>query len=346
MKKGNSANLPLSPKITLELNVQPEHNLFERYLSFENYQGKFKRLKVSFKKQSGLIWESSGFPDGISILESLVNPGNRSYWDKMYFENRGGTTRLDIKSLKIVMVYADPAGSSPHGSALIVNGLDLSKVNHAEIPMVDWPINMILLEGYDAIDLNEFRKRSLHKWGGLINGDHALVRQAIEDFGKSGSDGTDEFGSNPKYNPDLDNLCTEFVTWYYYENNIKVNGKSVRDVHYGQQLREMFEAAGKLYRYNSGNNLQGFVHAVTGEKYTPKAGDYLERRGPEGSEHSMILYRWLPKDLSSPKSDDHQNQALVINGPWPVTLRLVKVHKDETASGDGLPKDYWLGRID
>jgi hypothetical protein len=346
MKKGDPKNYPLEPKITLEMNSQPIHNNFSRYLSFEDHTGAVKRLKVKFKKQTGLTWEADSFPDGIGTLQSLVHTGNRSYWDKLYLENRGGTTTLPIKHLKIVMVYDNPPGSSPHGSNHVVNGLDLSDIDHAEIPIVDWEINMDLLSGYDKIDLTEFRKRSLYKWAGLTADDPDYVRAAIEDCGKSGSDGNDQYGSNPKYRAEIDNLCSEFVSWYYHEENVKVNGQSLRDITYAQQLHDLFKAEGKLYRYNSGNNLQDFVHAETGERYIPKSGDYLERRGPDGAEHSMIMYRWLPKDPSAAKADDQLNQALVINGPWPVTLRLVKIHKDEKATGEGNPKDFWLGRID
>jgi hypothetical protein len=205
---------------------------------------------------------------------------------------------------------------------------------------------MNLMSGYDKMDLSEFRKRSLHNWTGLTSDDPPFVRRAIEDVGKSGSDGSDNYDNNPKYGGAVNNLCSEFVSWYYYENNEKVNGKSLRDIVGAQQLHDLFKAEGKLYRYNSGTNLQAFVHAETGEQYTPKSGDYLERRGPDGAEHSMIMYRWLPKDPSATKADDQLHQALVINGPWPVTLRLVKIHKDEKASGEGYPKDFWLGRID
>lgn len=346
MKKGDPANYPLEPKITIEMSSQPANNNFSRYLSFEDHTGAFKRLKVKLKKKSGLTWEADSFPNGIGVLESLVHSGNRSYWDKLYLENRGGSTTLPIKHLKIVMVYNNPPGSSPHGSNHIVNGLDLSLVNHAEIPIVDWEINMGLLSGYDKIDLSEFRKRSLYNWTGLNSDDPDFVRAAIEDCGKSGSDGSDQYGSNPKFGGAINLLCSEFVSWYYYEHNIKVNGQSLKDIVGTQQLHDLFKAEGKLYRYNSGNNLQDFVHNTTGQVYIPKPGDYLERRGPNGAEHSMIIYRWLPKDPSASKADDQLHQALVINGPWPVTLRLVKIHKDEKATGDGNPKDYYLGRID
>ncbi len=100
-------------------------------------------------------------------------PGHRSYWDNLFFENRGGTTTLFIRHLKLVMRYADPPGSSPKG------------INHAEIPMVDWDLNMSLLAGDDEIDLTEFAKRSLHGWAGLADSDPGVVRRAVHDVGKS-----------------------------------------------------------------------------------------------------------------------------------------------------------------
>jgi hypothetical protein len=245
------------------------------------------------------------------------------------------------------MNYDNPAGSSPHGSDHVVNGVDLSEVNHANIPIVDWNIYKDLKAGYHKLSLNSYRSASLYKWAGIgASNDPAFVRAAARDLGKSGSDGSDNYGSNPKYGgTDSNYLCSEFVSWYYYHYGIKVNGKSLRDITTTQQLHDLFKAEGTLYRYNSGNYLQDFVHATTGETYIPQAGDFLERRGPDGAEHAMIMLRWLPKDPSSLNSNDRLNQALVINGPAPVTLRLVKIHKDETATGENYPKDYYLGRI-
>lgn len=240
------------------------------------------------------------------------------------------------------MNYDNPAGSSPHGSDHVVNGIDLSEVNHAKIPIVDWNIYRTLNSGYHKISLGYYRTRSLYKWVGIGRGDPDFVRAAVRDIGKSGSDGSDNYGSNPKYGSgDIDFMCSEFVSWYYYQYGIKVNGASLRDITYAQQLHDLFKAEGTLYRYNSGNYLQDFVHSVTQEIYIPQPGDYLERRGPDGAEHSMIMLRWLPKDPGSSNANDRLNQALVINGPAPVTLRLVAIHKDETDN----EKDYWLGRI-
>ncbi len=132
------------------------------------------------------------------------------------------------------------------------------------------------------------------------------------------------------------------MSWYYHEQNIKVNGKSLRDIVGAQQLHDLFKAEGTLYRYNSGTHLQDFVHAETNERYIPQPGDYLERRGPDGAEHSMIMYRWLPGDPSAANSHDRYNRAIVFNGPWPVTLRLVRIHEDEINDN----KDFWLGKID
>ena len=56
----------------------------------------------------------------------------------------------------------------------------------------------------------------------------------------------------------------------------------------------------------------------------------------------MIMYRWLPGEAHAANTHDRYNRAIVLNGPWPVTLRLVRIHEDEINDG----KDFWLGRID
>jgi hypothetical protein len=332
MVQGAPENYPLEPVIVLEMAEEPIHSSFSRELTFEDHAGLRKRLTVAFTKTGPLRWESDSFPDGIGALTSLVDEGNRSYWDHILLENQGGTTALNIAHLQIVMRYSNPPGSSPVG------------INHAEVPVVDWPIGMELLSGQDEINLDEFARRSRYAWAGIATTDPTVVRMALADLGTSGSDGPgqDQYGSNPKFGAGVDLLCSEFVSWYYHHAGVEVNGSSVRDITGTQQLHDLFEAEGSLYRYNSGTNLQSFVHAVTGERYTPKPGDYLERRGPDGAEHSMIMYRWLPGNPSAAATNDRFNRAIVINGPWPVTLRLVHIHQDELNEG----KDFWLGRVD
>ena len=345
-EKEDHRQFPMEPTITLTTSEPLSISSCTRYLSFQDHTGAWKRLKMKLRKQSSLEWEATSYPDGIDELISMVNKGNRSYWDWMFLENRGGKTSIPIDHLKIVMNYDDPPGSSPRQSDHIIDGLDLNEIRHGEIPIVDWHIGMTLLGGYDLIDLNEFRKRSLHKWAGLKNTDPDFVRRAVEDMGKSGSDGSDQYGSNPKYGPEIDNLCSEFVTWYYHESGETVDGKSVRDIDFTGDLHEMFADEGTLYRYDSSSR-EAFVHAKTGAEYVPQSGDWLERRGPDGAEHSMIMYRYLPKDPNSGDETDRENMALVINGPWPITLRLVKLQLDETVpNDDGEVKDYWVGRID
>ena len=332
MKQGSEQNFPKEPIVVLDMSEQPAHSSFTRQLTFQNHAGQRKRLSIEFRKTGALRWEAGSFPEGIEALRSLVNTGNRNYWDRIYLENRGGRTTLPIGHAKIVMRFQDPPGSSPAG------------MNHAEIPIVDWPIGMQLYSGTDEICLDEFARRSRYAWAGTSESDPRVVRMVAEDLGKSGSDGQgqDQYGSNAKYGGEIGYLCSEFVSWYYYEADIKVNGKSLRDIVGAQQLHDLFKAEGTLYRYNSGSSLQAFVHATTGARYTPQPGDYLERRGPGGAEHSMIMFRWLPGDPSAPSSGDRFNRAIVFNGPWPVTLRLVRIHEDEINNS----KDFWLGKID
>jgi hypothetical protein len=324
----DTREVPIKPQITLEMFEQPTHAAFDRYLTFENHAGRRKRLRVLFKKTGALRWEVDRFPEGIDVLESLTDTGNRSYWDHMYLENRGGTTVLPIEKIQIVIRYDDAPGSSA-----------------TEFPVVDSVVHMELLSGNDEICLDEFARRSRYMWAKLLASDPPVIRMIAQDLGKSGSDGQgdDQYGHNPKYRARTSKLCSEFVSWYYYEADIKVNGKSLANIVETQELHDLFAAEGTLYRYDCNANVQSFVHAETNARYTPKPGDYLERRAENEADHSMIIYRWRPGNPSISAGDyRHYNRAKVFNGPWPVTTRNVFIEKDEVDRGI----DYWLGRID
>ena len=92
-------------------------------------------------------------------------------------------------------------------------GYSPEHLNHAEIPIVDWPIGMQLLSCYDEINLDQFARRSRYASAGLEDTDPAVVRMVLDDLGKSGSDGKgqDSYGDNPKYGGAVDNLCSEFA---------------------------------------------------------------------------------------------------------------------------------------
>lgn len=347
MQTGKKENYPLAPEIILELSEQIASRNFSRYLTFESASGERKRLKVRFRHKEDLIWEATDFPNGLAALHSLVDPGNRELWDHIYLENRGGRMSLPIRHLKLVMVYDNPPGTNPKVSDHLIDGMDLAEINHKRIPLVDWEINMELLTGFDRISLDEFRIRTLYKWAHISEADPEFVRAAVRDFGKSGSDGFDKHGKNPKYGGQIRLLCSEFVSWYYYQYGIQVHGKSLRDIEGTQQLHDLFEAEEELYAYKDEGETGGFFNTKTGERYLPQPGDYLERRGPNGAEHSMMIYRWLPKDPTSWNDSDREDMALVINGPWPVTLRLVRIERDEAnESGDNYPKQYFVGKVD
>jgi hypothetical protein len=331
-KQQDEKHYPLEPSIVLEFSVQPEHSSFTRYLTFQDCRRHRKRLPVAFRRTDALRWEADSFPEGIDVLRSLADQGNRTYWDHMFLENRGGRTTLRIQRLQIIMRYDNPPGLSPEN------------VNHAEIPIVDRTLRKTLYAGNSEIRLDPYARSSRRTWCGLLATDPYVIRAVADDVGKSGSDGPgqDRYGRNPKYGAGLDNLCSEFVSWYYHQASITVNGKSLRDIIGTQELHDLFKAEGTLYRYNSGVNLRSFVHRDTGARYTPKPGDFLERRGEGKAQHSMILFRWLPEDRSATNTHHQYHRAIVFNGPWPVTLRQVRIHEDEI--NDGV--DFWLGRID
>jgi hypothetical protein len=311
---GKEICYPLEPTIEMTLTEQPIHNNFTRYLSFQNYQGRTKRLAVAFRKRSGLTWHADSFPDGIDTLRSLADTDNRSYWDTMLLQNRGGSTEIRIGHLLIVMHYEDTAPGCQR-----------------DIPIVDTDINRTLAAGTSSTGLDPYARVSRYTWAGLDFSEHPVALQAARDLGKSGSDGQDQYGANPKYGADVSLLCSEFVSWYYHESGLVVGDRNFRDIVGTGELHSIFESAGQLYRYHSGSK-RAFIHSVTEDVYQPRAGDFLERRAGGKAEHSMIMLRW----------DDTNKEATVINGPWPVTLRRVRVQYDERNRG----KDFWLGRIE
>lgn len=318
-KKKGAKSYPGEPYIELTMSRQPEHNNFVRFLSFRNHFGKRKRLAVAFRKKSGLTWKSQEFPEGIDVIRSFVDTGNRNYWDAMYLENRGGSTELPINHIIIEMNYENPSGLTPTG------------IDHSCIPIVDMDLNLTLRAGRHCSSLNRYSRLSRYQWAGISSSAPRLVRSVAEDLGKSGSDGTkqDKYGSNPKYGGDISLLCSEFASWYYYNCGVKIAGQDFRDITGTQQMHNIFRDAKRLYYYKNSDNT--WCNVDTGNSYSPKAGDYLERRGPGGAEHSMIMLRW----------DGSSKEAVVFNGPWPVTLRRVRIDHDEKNND----KVFYIGRV-
>jgi len=318
-KKKGDKSYPNEPYIELIMSHQPEHNNFVRYLSFKNHFGSYKRLAVQFRKESGLTWKSQEFPEGIDIIRSFVDTGNRNYWDSMYIENRGGRTELPIHHLVIKMNYDNPSGSTPVG------------IDHSSIPIVDMEFNRTLRAGRHQLSLNRVSQLSRYKWAGISSYAPRVVKTVAEDLGKSGSDGKgqDKYGYNPKYGGAVSYLCSEFVSWYYYYCGIRIGGNNFRDIVGAQQMHNIFQDVKRLYYYKNSDNT--WRNVDNGNVYIPKAGDYLERRGPAGAEHSMIMLRW----------DQTSKEAVVFNGPWPVTLRRVRIDHDEKNND----KVFYVGRI-
>ena len=54
---------PLRPTVIIQMRREPAHNDFTRLLTFENHLGDFRRLKIAFKKKSGLTWEADNSKD-------------------------------------------------------------------------------------------------------------------------------------------------------------------------------------------------------------------------------------------------------------------------------------------
>ena len=312
----NEVNQPLAPTIELTLARVPAKATFTCYLSFRDHLNHWSSLEAEFTRSGNTMkWIATRYPAGLGRLTTLTDTGNRIFWDRIGLLKTDADLTLELTKVKIVMRYEGLASGCL-----------------GTIPVVDRAVQATLGPGLFGLALLTLDGEALltrKSWAGVTEDMPWCVQIAAEDFGKSGSDGVgDPFGNNPKYGNRVDLLCSEFVSWYYHQAGYVIGGQDFRDITATEQLDDTFRDAGRLYYYHLGR--QQWLHMDTGVAYTPRAGDFLERRGADGAEHSMMMLRW----------DNVRKEATVINGPWPVTLRTVKVDELEQNG-----KDFRVGRI-
>jgi hypothetical protein len=309
---------PSDCRVTLRLSSEPAHSNFTRHLRFRDEHGADEYLALAFSRSSGLTFEAD-LVEGIGVLEDLVDTGERSHWDSMALVNRGGTTELSIAHLSIVLDYE------------VTDFYRGSVSTTVSIALVDRTIGRTLASGTAELPLNDAARATKRAVAGIDTSAPAPLLAAVHDLGKSGSDGGS--GDNPKYGGATELLCSEFVSWYYHQAGVSVTSASneFRDIVGTQQLHDLFEGAGRLYRYHSGR--QRFEDPVSGGVYTPGPGDFLEWRKDGEAMHAMMLLRY----------DSSSKVATVVNGPWPVRLMDVDLQWWETATSAEF--DFWIGSI-
>ena len=181
---------PLEPEIELTLASPVFLKDFTLYLKFENHEGEIKLFALPFQKAIGKTLKPSNYPD-MDVLESLADTNNRSYWDRMSLVRLFGFSDLSIEHLKIVMKYDG-----------------IPSTCETDIHIIDWSIDSVLpVGGSSSIGLDGFAVASRYKWAEIDFTESLLVFPALRDLGKSGSDGLDDYGDNPKYADGDSLLC-------------------------------------------------------------------------------------------------------------------------------------------
>lgn len=328
----SSIRLPQSVSLTIQCTSIPQGSQFTRYLSFRDFNDNELSLMIKLTKTAPLVLEATDFPETTHNLQVLGSLNHRSYWDRIYLENKGGDSHIRIGTMSLTVHY--PFLGSEYVS---------------DIPLLDnTSINRNLAAGESKILLTPFIENHLVNYTGLNSGEHKAALLAVKDLGKSGTSDTgyDEFRDNPKYRGEINNECSEFASWYLHESKmsfpVPIQGlpgiprhiNSFKDCTYSNEIHDIFKSLGRSYRYHSG--LKKWVKEGNDQvQYTPKAGDYLVRRaevdGKQTGEHSMIMLKWDPANRI----------ATVINGPYPVTLREVRIHDDEVNRN----KDFVVGSV-
>jgi hypothetical protein len=329
---------PTNLWIRLVLNAQPLHNNFTRYLTFVNRAGNEKAVAVDFVKTSNLNYEGTVTTSGLATLQTLADQNNRSYWDVMYFENKGGTTALDINQIFVEVEYAQTC------------------CGREQVAQIGYMVSQYLDAGNDSFSIAAHVGRTNYAQDYLgityteLMALPAPLRYFIYDIGKSGSsDASDSAAStNPKYGLSGSALCTETVSWYYHEHGVRITDQlypwiqyDFRDITSHAVMHDQFLAAGRLYCYHSGQRQwvkkDLAYNWVLGDTYAPLPGDYLDRRDSDGNDangddgHAMMLVN----------GDAASGIATTLDGPWNINFRAVDVEAEETSGF----RDYCVGRI-
>jgi hypothetical protein len=316
--------IPIKSVLRLTLHEDPSRDEFNCYLVFNSYEHDAILIKCRFRKLTGLLYESildGSIPQELKKLQDMCREDYRDYWDEMVLENRGEIPSLSIKHILFTVTY---------------NSTTKGCIN--DITILDWDIDRSFAQGYSKIYLNNYARFSRLKW--VTETVKTITDQnyvydantcpaflaAVRDIGKCGTSGYNYYDTNPKYGPGGANLCSEFVSWYYYHEGAPFSRKAFKDIVSATNLIGLFEQVDRKYEYN--NLTRQFEHSLSHETYQPQPGDYLWRTN-QG--HAMIIAGW----------NEETNIAAVINGPWPVTLRAVEIQKDEDFSD----KEYCIGRM-
>ncbi|WP_298511268.1 hypothetical protein [uncultured Kordia sp.] len=318
MQAKTLTSIKLPQSITLKIETKtPASSNMTRKLIFENYEGRRIELPIKLMRTGTHALEITEFPDTTHNLQILGSLNHRSFWDKIYLKNSGGSSSIDIRRMTLIVHYHKVVSGAEKDIPLLSNTI----------------INRVLRAGNNELYLTPFIERQMMRYAGLTSRNHPAAVLAAKDIGKSGTsaEGYDQYGKNSKYRGWISYECSEFASWYLHETDcwkdFKNKSKTVfRDIVATSQLHAIYKSKKRTYYYHNGRNR--FLNEITQKVYTPKPGDIFIRRGNGEFEHSMIFLRWN----ASAKT------ALVIDGPYPVTLRTVDVHALETRADD--PKDF------
>jgi hypothetical protein len=336
-----AAMRPTGLTISLVLKAEPLHNNFTRYLTFTNRAGTTKAVALDFVKTSTLHYTGTITAAGLVTLQSLAEQNNRSYWDQMKFENKGGTTPLDIASIHVDIEYDDTCcGREPTAQiAYQLNNYLAAGNDSFSLPGIGGSGRINYAQDQLGISYNTLMSYPLP------------FRYMVYDIGKAGSSDTTDAAAgetNPKFGLSGSALCSETISWYFHEYGVRLVDVlfpqftyDFRDTTSHAVMHDQFLAAGRLYCYHPGQVAwvkKDFAYNwVIGTTITPKAGDYLDRRDSDGNPsngddgHAMMIAKW----------NAATGVATTLDGPWNINFRDVAVKALENAGTN----DFCVGRI-
>ncbi|MEN8907384.1 MAG: hypothetical protein ABF289_15615 [Clostridiales bacterium] len=324
-------------KMVLKSGATAPHKI-TREIEFKNKNGKILNVSIYFGNPTMIAGKATynGTIKNINDLSLITTLNNRTYWDKMYLANNGGSTTLEIDTLEVSIDYEnkiDNSGRYKESKYLIgkLSNVTLNGGIHELLISNYIGRRQFIMDFFNMPTTIEYYKKFPLK----------VSRDIIYDLGKSGTD--NDINTNPKYGGD-NSLCSETVSWYYADNNITVydyvNKKTVdfKNIDYWRTMKNIFQNSRRMYSYHNGYQKWIFLDEngnwIYGKETTPLPGDYVSwdfNNENAGDGHAIMVLDW----------NADTKWLTYIDGPGPVSVGKVNVQKYEKDYND----DFNLGRI-
>ena len=271
-------------------------------------------------------------------LASLADVDNFNYWDHVFFVNYAGSTTIHIDTLEVRVDDSEHVIFLPWESATVAWN------SHHEDSTIE------ILYGYAnarieldteecRIDLWEYYQRPGYTWNDLPESAQELVL----DYGKFGTNATDDYDPNPQFGYPAH--CSETISWYDYEHGESSFYNEFWDIIYWWEMaynhfQSDIQSENRLYCWDAGRFIKTGssppipTHPIPGD-------DFFWDDSLPGGSGPNIHDGHAMKIVSHWRDSENGPFFMYIDGPYPIKINKMYASSMTTHPYNG----FCLGRI-